>query len=244
MKATMPELKHNRLQAFARLAGALYLIVIVVGLLGEAAIRRPLVVWGDAAETAQRILAEELLWRLGVAGQMLLLVCATGMTFLWYLLLRPANSKLALLAMFFGVVSLAIESVGALCLHAALTPLTSTALGVLDPQQRHAMAYLAIVAHAQAFGIALIFFGVQCVIVGQVIRKSGYFPKLIGMLLQLAGLCYLVNSFSQILFPSLPLFPFILLPCLIGESACCLWLLFKGINPTAWDYRIRMDAAL
>jgi hypothetical protein len=240
----MSELNRNQMQGYARLVGALYLIVIIVGVLGEAAIRTPLVVWGDAATTAQRILGSQFLWRLGVAAQLLLLVCATGMTFLWYQLLRPANRTLALLAMFFGVVSLAMESVGALSLHAALTPLTSAALAVLDAPQRHAMAYQAIVAHAQAFGIALIFFGVQCLTVGHLVRTSSYFPKVIGILLQIAGLCYLINSFSQILFPSLPLFPFILIPSLIGEGACCLWLLFKGVNPTLRDHRLRMGAAV
>lgn len=230
MKAAMPELNRQQMQTHARLAGALYLIVIVIGLLGEAAIRGPLVVWGDAGATAQRILASEFLWRIGVAAQLLLLICATGMTFLWYLLLRPVNRNLTLLAMFFGVVSLAMESVAALYLHGALTPLTSAALGALDQAQRHAMAYQGVVSHAQAFGIALIFFGVQCVIVGHLIRTSGYFPTAIGTLLQLAGLCYLVNSFSQILFPSLPLFPYILMPSLVGESACCLCLLIKGIT--------------
>ncbi len=215
---------------YARLAGALYLLVIVIGLLGEAAIRGPLVVWGDAAATAQHIAESQFLWRLGVAGQLLLLVCATGLTCLWYLLLRQVNSNLTLLAMFFGLVSLAMESVGALHLHAALTPLTSAAFGVLDAPQRDTMVYQAIVAHAQAFGIALIFFGVQCLIVGHLIRNSGYFPKALGTLLQLAGLCYLINSFSQVLFPSLSLFPAILIPSLVGESACCLWLLVKGIK--------------
>lgn len=244
MKATMSELNRHQMHACARLAGALYLIVIVLGLLGEAAIRSRLVVWGDAAATAQRILESEFLWRLGVAGQLLLLVCATALTFLWYLLLRPVNKNLALLAMFFGVLSLAMESVGALQLHAALTPQTSAALGVLDAPQRHAMAYQAIVAHAQAFGIALIFFGVQCLIVGRLVRKSGYFPAWIGTLLQVAGLCYLANSFSQVLFPALPLFPMILMPSFIGESACCLWLLFKGVKPAAWDQRARASAAV
>jgi hypothetical protein len=240
----MSELNRNQMQGYARLAGALYLVIIVIGLLGEAAIRAPLVVWGDAAGTAQRILGSQFLWRVGVAAQLLLLLCATGMTFLWYQLLRPVNQKLALLAMFFGVVSLAMESVGALSLHAVLTPLTSTALALLDAPQRDAMAYQAIVAHAQAFGIALIFFGVQSLIVGHLVRTSGYFPKALGTLLQIAGLCYLINSFSQIVFPSLPLFPFILMPSLVGESACCLWLLFKGVDPTAWDHRMRLGVAV
>lgn len=239
MKATMSEINHRQVQGYARLAGALYLAVIVLGIVGEAAIRSRLVVWGDAAATAQRILESEFLWRLGVAGQLVLLVCAVAMTFIWYVLLRPVNRHLTLLAMFFGVVSLAVESVGALYLHATLTPLTSTALSVLEVQQRHAMAYLAIVSHAQAFGVALIFFGVQLLIIGYLVRNSGFFPKLTGTMLQIAGLCYLINSFCLVLFPSVPLFPAILVPSFIGESACCLWLLFKGVNGQAWTQSAR-----
>jgi hypothetical protein len=157
---------------------------------------------------------------------------------LWYVLLRPVNKNLTLLAIFFAVMSLAVESVSALYLQAALAPLSSSAyLQVVDPAQRNAMAYLAIVSHANAFGVALIFFGVECLIVGYLIRKSGYFPKAIGVLMQIAGLCYLINSFSLVLSPSLAsvLFPAILAPAFIGESSFCLWLLIKGVNVVAWE---------
>jgi hypothetical protein len=225
-------------QAYARTAGALYLVIIVIGLLGEAVVRGSLVVSGNAAATAQRIMESEFLWRLGVAGELVLLVCAVALTMLWYVLLRPVNKNLTLLAIFFAVMSLAVESVSALYLQAALAPLSSSAyLQVVDPAQRNAMAYLAIVSHANAFGVALIFFGVECLIVGYLIRKSGYFPKAIGVLMQIAGLCYLINSFSLVLSPSLAsvLFPAILAPAFIGESSFCLWLLIKGVNVVAWE---------
>lgn len=225
-------------QAHARAAGALYLVIIVLGLLGEAVVRGSLVVSGNAAATAQRIMESQWLWRLGVAGELVLLVCAVALTLLWYVLLRPVNRNLTLLAIFFALISLAVESVSALYLQAALAPLSgSEYLQALDPATRHAMAYLAIVAHANAFGVALIFFGVECLIVGYLIRKSGYFPKAIGVLMQIAGLCYLVNSFSLILSPSLAsvLFPAILAPAFIGESSFCLWLLIKGVDVAAWE---------
>lgn len=239
----MSERNHTRapggsVQAYARTAGALYLVIIVIGLLGEAVVRGSLVVSGNAAATAQRIMESEFLWRLGVAGELVLLVCAVALTMLWYVLLRPVNKNLTLLAIFFAVMSLAVESVSALYLQAALAPLSSSAyLQVLDPAQRHAMAYLAIVSHANAFGVALIFFGVECLIVGYLIRKSGYLPEAIGVLMQIAGLCYLINSFSLVLSPSLAsvLFPAILAPAFIGESSFCLWLLIKGVNVAAWE---------
>jgi hypothetical protein len=225
------------IQAYARTAGALYLVIIVIGLLGEAVVRGSVIVSGNAAATARHIMESEFLWRLGIAGELVLLVCAVALTLLWYVLLRPVNRNLTLLAIFFAVISLAVESVSALYLQAALAPLSSAGyLQVLDPAQRHAMAYLAIVSHANAFGVALVFFGVECLIVGYLIRKSGYFPKAIGVLMQIAGLCYLVNSFSLALSPSLAsvLFPAILAPAFIGESSFCLWLLIKGVDVDAW----------
>lgn len=234
------------IQPVARIGGALYLVIIVIGLLGEAVVRGSLIVPGDAAATAQRILASEFLWRLGVAGQLLLLICAIALMLVFYLLLRPVSRTLALAAVYFGLVSLAVESVSALFLQQALAPLTSSLYAqAANPQPLHAQAYLAILAHNNAFGIALIFFGVECLILGYLIRKSTYFPAAIGWLMQLAGLCYLVNSFSMVLSPPLQgvLFPFILLPSLVGESAFCLWLLFRGVDPPAWARVISSTAA-
>lgn len=230
------------IQFQARLAGLLYLIIIVIGLLGESAIRGKLIVSGDPDATARNIAAAEGLWRLGVGGQDLLLLCAVGLTLLWYILLRPVNGHLALAVAFFGLVSLAVESVGALHLHAVLTPLSdATYLKAFDPRQLHLIAYQSVVAHAHAFGLALVFFGVECLIVGHLIRASGYIPKAIGWLMQLAGLCYLVNSFAMVLSPPLQdmLFPAILLPSFIGESAFCLYLLVKGVNLPEWQRRQR-----
>lgn len=219
------------------LGGLLYLVIIVIGLLGEAFIRNSLIVSGDPGATAQRILESEFLWRLGIAGQLVLLVCAVALTAIWYYLLRPVNRYLAVAVVCFGLVSLAVESLCALHLQAALDPLTSTALAtVASAEQRHGLSYLAVVAHAKTFGVALIFFGVQCLLVGYLIRKSGYLPAILGVGMQVVGACYLVNSFAMFLSPAVQgaLFPAILLPAFLGESAMCLWLLVKGVDVAKW----------
>ena len=216
------------LQTYARLGGVLYLVIIVIGLLGEALIRGTLVVGGDPAATVRRIQESEWLWRLGVAAQMVLLVCAVALTWVFYVLLRPVSRNLSLLVVLFAITSLAVESVSALQLQSMLDMLAMAKY--LKPEelhQLHVMAYLTVVSHAQAFGLALVFFGVEILIVGYLIWKSGYIPRFIGVLMQVAGVCYLVNSFSMVLSPALAgvLFPAILLPSLVGESAFCLWLL-------------------
>lgn len=228
-------------QACARIAGLLYLVIIVVGVVGESVIRGSLVASGDPEATARNIMHAESLWRIGIAAQDLLLVCALGLTFMWYVLLRPVSKQLTWLAVFFALTSLAVESVSALHLHAVLVPLSSAAyLETMAPHILHLIAYQSVVAHAQAFGLALIFFGVECLVIGYLVRRSGFFPKTIGTLMQVAGVCYLVNSFAMILSPALQdqLFPFILLPCFIGESVFCLYLLVKGVRLPEWERRL------
>ena len=234
------------INAWARWAGVLYFVIIAISLFGEAGIRNTLIVPGDSMATAHNILAAEFLWRVGVAGQYLLLLCAVGLTLAWYVLLRPVSRYLALLLVFFGLISLAVESVGALHLQAVLTALSGGAyLHAADPQQAYAAAYLSVVAHAGAFGLALVFFGVECLIAGYLIRRSGFFPAAIGWLMQLAGLCYLVNSFAMVLSPPLhaQLFPAILVPSFLGESAFCLWLLIRGVDAAAWRRRADADVS-
>ena len=223
---------------YAHIGGVLYLIIIVIGLLGESYVRGTLMVSGDATASAQNILESKFLWRAGIAGQLLLLICALSLTHIWYLLLRPVHPHLSLLLVFFALCSLAVESISALCLQAVLLPLSGADyLQPFSTQQLHALSYIAVRLHGFAFGIALIFFGVECLIVGYLIRKSDYFPKVIGVLMQLAGIAYLINSFCIVLFPSITqyLFPAILLPAFIGESTFCLWLLIKGLNVAAWN---------
>ena len=88
-------------QIYARIGGVLYLIIIVIGTLGEAFVRSRLIVSGDATATAERIRASELLWRVGIAGEVLLLICAVALTLIFYVLLRPVSRNLALLVAFF-----------------------------------------------------------------------------------------------------------------------------------------------
>ncbi|MFL6708846.1 MAG: DUF4386 domain-containing protein [Massilia sp.] len=245
--AAAAEAEARRIQRWARVAGVLYLIIILIGLFSEAQIRGALVVPGDPAATATRILAAQTTWRLGVAAEDLLLLCAVGLGYAWYLLLRPVDRSLIWLAMFLGLVSLSVESVGALQLHAVLTPLVDDAfVRIAGPQMAQLMAYQALTAHTHAFGLALIFFGAECLVIGHLVRRSGYFPAWVGVLMQLAGACYLINSFSMIIAPALQnvLFPMVLLPCLVGEGCFCLWLLFKGVDTAAWNKHAQIAGAV
>lgn len=227
-------------QTYARIGGVLYLIVIVIGFLGEFFVRDRLVVSGDATATAERIVGSEFLWRVGIASELFLLICAVALTLIFYVLLRPVSRDLALLAVFFNLVSIAIEAVSGMDLLATLFPLANADyLKVFDAKQLATLAYLSVRSHAYGFGVALIFFGCVCLILGYLIFRSGYLPKVVGVLMQIAGLCYLTDSFALVLSPALAnrLFPAILFPALVGEASLCLWLLVKGVNISQWQAR-------
>jgi hypothetical protein len=225
-------------RVLSRIAGVLYLIIIALGLWGEAFVRDRLVVSGDAAATAANIMSHHSLWRLGIAAEYVLLVCAIPLALIFYLLLRPVSRELALLAIFFDLVSLAVEAAISLNLINALFPLDNAAyLKSFAPEQLATVARLSIRSHGYGFGVALIFFGCFCLVAGILIFKSRYLPKTIGVLMQIAGVCYLTNSFALILSPAFAdrIFPAILIPAFIGEASLCLWLLVKGVNIERWQ---------
>lgn len=229
-------------RGYARLGGVLYLIIIVAGLFGEMFVRGRLIVPGDASATIANIRVFELLWRFGIAGNLVHLLCAVALTLILYRLLRPVSRDLALLAVFFNLISIGIEAASKSHLMAALYPLGSTAaLKAFEPEQLNALAYLAIKSHGDGFGLSLIFFGCECLILGTLIFRSGFLPRALGVLMQIAGLCYLANSFALLLSPPIAnrLFPAILVPAFIGEASLCLWLIVRGVDVGKWSAQTR-----
>jgi hypothetical protein len=231
-------------QRYARTGGALYLAIIVLGAFAEGYVANTLVVSGDAATTAHNIMASPQLWRLSVVGDFIVVLCAVPLLWIEYLLLRPVSKHLVLLAVFFNLVSLAVEAISKLFLLVVMPTLGSAdTLKAFDPQQLQILANLALRSHDIAFNIALIFFGFTCLVNGYLIFRSGYLPRFVGMLMQLAGLSYLIACFAALFAPTFAdlISPAILLPPFIGESSFCLWLLVKGVNVAKWKERMSLQ---
>jgi hypothetical protein len=225
-------------QIYARIGGVLYLIIIAAGLFAEAFVRDKLIVPADAAATATNIMAHELLFRVGIVADLMTFVCAIALTMILYVLLKPVNRNLALLAAFFNLVQDAIGGINGLNLYKALQLLGGADyLKVFRPEQLQAMALLSLKAHSVGFGIALMFFGFSCLTLGYLIFRSGFFPKLLGILMAIVGACYLILSFAVILSPRVAgaLFLWVALPALIGELSLALWLTVKGVNVAKWE---------
>jgi hypothetical protein len=221
----------------ARVGGVLYLIIIVGGIFGEAFVRNRVIVSGDATATAANIRSLELLWRFGIASEIFMLTCTVALALIFYVLLRPVSRDLALLAIFFNLVSATLEAANELRLLQALFPLGNAEyLRAFEPEQLYAMVSLSLRSYAFGFNVSLIFFGCECLVLGYLIFRSGYIPKVIGILMLSAGLSYLINSYALILAPNFArgLGYSLMAPSLVGEASLCLWLLVRGVNIEKW----------
>jgi Domain of unknown function (DUF4386) len=228
---------------YARISGALYLINIACGVFGEIYVRGHLVVAGDAVATAHRIMASEFLFRCGIAGDLVMHLTDVPMTVIFYVLLRPVSRDLSLLAALFGMLQTAVLCANKLNLIMVLLLLGgSPSLKVFDPNQLQALASLSMTLHEDGFGVGLIFFGASCLVTAFLMFRSGYFPKALAVMQGMAGVCYLTNSFAQLLFPGVAdkIFRAILFPAFIGEFATCIYLLVRGLKVSKWEERVRM----
>jgi hypothetical protein len=162
----------------------------------------------------------------------------------FYVLLRPVNKNLALLAILFNLIQTAVLVANKLNLLMPLFLLgNADYLKAFESNQLYALTYLFIKAHDYGFGIGLIFFGFACLIYGYLLFRSGYFPRTLGVLMAIAGLSYLTNSFTLILAPAYAgtIFPILVL-ALIGELSLCLWLIVKGVDLPKWEKRAAESA--
>jgi hypothetical protein len=224
-------------QFYVRLAGVFYLAIIVLGLLGESYVRGNLVVAGDAAATAQNIAGSSALWRIGIFSDLMMQVLDIPIIVVMYLMFKQVGAGLNLAATCFNLIQTAVLVVNKLTLFIPLLLLGGAAyLSAFSSEQLAAWSYLAVRMYNYGFAVGLIFFGIACVIRGYLIVKSELFPKFIGLLLALAGVCYLINSTAILLaldFTPL-LFPWIYLPVLVGELTLSLWMMVKGMNLAKW----------
>lgn len=217
----------------ARIAGLCYLIVIATGLFSEVFVRQTLRVSNDALTTAHNIQANEMLFRWGFVADLINFVVGLPTIVIIYYLFKRTNKLLLQMAVALVIIQTAIISVNLLNQISPLLILSNdTYLNTLQPDQLATLSLLSLNIQSQGYAIGLVFFGFYCLIVGYVIYKSKFLPKIFGILYALTGLCYLINSFTMFLSKGFenPLFVYLAIPIIIGELSFSLWLLIKGID--------------
>jgi hypothetical protein len=233
-------------RARARMTGVIYLLFFLTAILG--AFITPEIsglggVSSDAAATANTILAHEPSFRLGWALGLISTACYVAVTALFYQLFGPVSRSLALLAVFFGLVEQVFTAFQSLFQLAPLVVLGgSPYLSVFTVKQLQAMALLFLNLNVQAGSIALVFAGPFQLLIGYLIFRSTFLPRILGALVALAGLGWLT-----FLWP--PLANALLTPLevlgVLGEVPLMLWLLVMGVNAERWkEQESRAGASL
>jgi hypothetical protein len=217
----------------ARMAGVFYVLTGAAYVFGQIFILGKLVVHGNAAATANNILAHEPLFRLGFAAAIISVACSIVMTILFYDLFKPVNRSLSLLAASFHLVGLAIAAFASLLQLAPLVVLRGEQyLSIFKVEQLQALALVSLKLNGQAYDIFLVFFGFWCVLIGYLILRSTFLPRILGVLLAIDGL-----GWMTFLSPPLAhhLFPFIATASGLAEIPLILWLLAFGVNAQRWN---------
>ncbi len=215
----------------ARITGVVYFLYFLMAVLGEFFLRG-LVIEGNAAATANNILAHQTLFRWGLASSLIAIAFYIAVTALFYDLFKPVSSRLSLLAAFFSLVGCAILAFASLFQLAPLVLLGgSEYLGVFKVEQLRALALMFLELNTQANNICVVFFGVYCILIGYLIFRSAFLPRILGVLMALAGLGWLT-----FLSPPLAshLSPYNLVFGFLAELALCLWLLVVGVDVQRW----------
>jgi hypothetical protein len=196
-------MQSTSVQTYARAAGALFLLSMVGGFFGELYIPSRIMVSGDAAATATNIVESNTLFRLGFAAYLVEAACDIALSLILYVLLRPVNKNLALLAAFFGLVSTSVFAVGELFYFAASLPLGSAEyLRTFSPDQLNTLSMLSLRMYGLAAGIFMAFYGIATGLRGYLIYRSGYLPQALGILMMLAGLGFITRNFVLVLAPA------------------------------------------
>lgn len=216
----------------ARIAGLLYLIVVLAGIFSLAYVPSQIDAAGDAAATVRNIVARESLFRLGIVAG---LICYTAFLLLplaLYRLLSPYGKQPAVLMVAFAVVSVPIAFAATLDKFEVLSLLSGADhLQAFGTEELQARVMLSLDAYGDGLRVVQIFWGLWLLPFGYLVFKSGILPRALGILLMLGCFGYLINFVGQMLFPGYAesgIVRFVGLPASLGEIGICLWLLVMG----------------
>ncbi len=227
----MTDIADVSLRQAAVIAGLGYLIVFIFGF---ANIRREkLTVRGDAATTASNIVASESRFRAGTASWIVVLVADVVVAWALYVFLKPVSEGLSLLTAWVRLVYVAIAAIAVINLLSAVGLLTDADESEgFRADQRNAQAMLFLRSYDFGFNVGFVFFGLHILGLGYLIVRSDYIPTVLGVLLIVASVAYLIDSFACFLSSSYGsneahslVFA---IPAIISELSLTVWLLIWG----------------
>ncbi len=226
----------NSPQKTARVAVFVFLIIFFQGMSAELFIRPDIIVPEDGATTVNNIMASESLFSLSIVSDLVRQMFMLLLVLVLYKLLKPVNKSIALLMVIFALVGIPITMLNELDYFAALL-LSSGAdyLTAFEADQLQALVMFFIDLREYGTFIPGIF-SLWLLFLGYLVFKSGFLPRILGILLMIGGVCYPIQAVLFFLFPNFDAMIFGLF-AFIGEFLFYLWLLIKGVNVKEWEKR-------
>ncbi len=223
----------NSIKKTARFAGVLYLVIFIASPLAFIVGKGGLLVTGDATATANNILASQSLFRAGIASETIVFLVEIMMAAIFYVLLKPVSPVLSLAAAFSRLAEAVVQAVNLLpSILVFLLVSGGGYLTVFEAGQREALVLLSLNLYDYMTLVWGFFFGLHLLLLGYLVYKSDYFPGILGILLALASLGYILQSYGAFLVPQYKesLDMIVLVLAVPGELAFTLWLLIKGVK--------------
>lgn len=222
-------------QRLARLTGLAYLGIIVTGIFAEFVVRMSLVVPGDAATTTANIADSAGLFRAGIVADLAMIALDVGVAIGLYALLRHVHRPLAMAAAAFRLIQAAILGANLMNMANALQLATGSAtVGAMSTATTQSLTLASMELHSVVYDLALVFFGIACLVLGHLLTVSRLVPRLLGRSLTVTGMVYLVGTTAIVLAPDVaatldPMYGI----TVVAELAVAGWLTFKGVTTTA-----------
>jgi uncharacterized protein DUF4386 len=217
----------------AKVAGFLYLFTTVTAMFAEFYARGSLIVPGDAVQTAKNIAASERLFRLGIASNLITFAAVVPLLWALYVVLKPINRNVALLAAFWRLAECSIFAVITLNDFAALRLLSgANSLRAFDTKQLQALAYTFAGVHDAGYLIGLVFFGLGSTVFAYLWLESRYIPRGLAALGIFSSVVVAIVTLAIMVFPRLGavVIPAYFAPIFFFEVTLGFWLLVKGIQ--------------
>ena len=227
-------------RTYARIVGGLYLVIFFLGPLAFFMGRTAVVVPGDPAATINNLMASESMFRFGMVAETLIVFIEIVVSAILYMLLRPVNMPLALASALARFGQSMLQAVNLFTAVPALLVLGGAGyLTVFEPDQLNALVLL--FADTNAFMITIwgLIFGFHLLLIGYLVYRSGYFPRILGILLIIGAAGYLAQSYGHILAPQYDdiLSTVVIVLSIPGELLFTVYLLWKGLNVEKWEER-------
>ena len=227
----------------AMIVGIIYPIQMATGIFGEVFVRNRLVVRGDAARTAENIIANEQLFRLSVVTDLITYILVMVLTWALYVLLRPVNRHVALLGAFFRLSELAVLCIATVNSLVVLRLLSGAeSLKSFELGQLQSLVMLAYHTQGQGMLVGFILLGLGSAIYAWLLLKSRYVPKPLALLGIFGALLLALGTMAIMIFPALGRVGMAyMIPMGLYEVGLGFWLLIKGLkeSPAATQVEVR-----